>query len=28
VLTAEIARLENVVHEARVHLRTQPRRAS
>jgi len=28
VLTAEIARLESVVHEARVHLRTQPRRAS
>jgi DNA-binding PadR family transcriptional regulator len=28
VLTAEIARLETVVHEARVHLRAQPRSAS
>jgi DNA-binding PadR family transcriptional regulator len=28
VLTAEIARLESVIHEARMHLRTLPRRAS
>lgn len=28
VLTAEIARLEGVVREARIHLRTVPRRAS
>ena len=28
VLTAEIARLETVVREARLHLRTAPRRAS
>jgi DNA-binding PadR family transcriptional regulator len=28
VLTAEIARLETVVHEAHVHLRTSPRRTS
>lgn len=28
VLTAEIGRLETVVREARVHLRTSPRRAS
>jgi DNA-binding PadR family transcriptional regulator len=28
VLTAEIARLETVVHEARIHLRAVPRRAS
>src|SRR5580698_4657670 len=28
VLTAEIARLEGVVREARIHLRTSPRRAS
>ena len=28
LLTAEIARLENVVREARIHLRTSPRRAS
>ncbi len=28
VLSAEIARLETVVREARVHLRTAPRRAS
>jgi DNA-binding PadR family transcriptional regulator len=28
VLTAEIARLEGVVREARIHLRAQPRRAS
>ncbi len=28
VLTAEVARLENVVREARVHLRVAPKRAS
>jgi DNA-binding PadR family transcriptional regulator len=28
VLSAEVARLETVVREARVHLRTSPRRAS